>query len=294
MRLGGLVFAGAALLAVGAIALQWPMTPALLHRPLIEFVFIAAGTVVLAVALVSLALDRREATAHVSRPARAVPPSSESSLMALPALVSESSSPSPAASLSPAPGEALRRPDTPEGVTPVGVAAASAGNSTLLIPFAGESTPPGPGSGGTGPGQTVSRLVDRIDALQRVTSSGTPSTPAPEDYPASSPLLLRLTRVPTPPTLASATTAPRRCNDCGEPLGSPPQFESCVDCGRAMCERCYWRTSSGPRAHLCTVCFQDRSVPRPPTPAVTFATSGPIVSASTPSGRRFRSHPPGS
>jgi hypothetical protein len=298
-RLGELIIAGLSLLAIGVVLLLWSTAPALWRSTPIEFLFFAAGTLALLLGLVTSTLDRRFARPiSPSPPAspRARTTSSESSLMALPALVAEGPTPKgPSASPEPAPVPPFVA--TSSAPAPAGLATASTGNSTLLIPFAGESVPAGPVLAAPGPGHTVSRLVDRMDALERVapapTSPSISSAAATAQGPVPSPLLLRLTRIPTPPIGTSTAWAARRCNDCGEPLGSPPQFEPCADCGRALCERCYWRTSSGPQAHLCTACFRDRSVPRPPTPAVTFAKPEPAASASAPSGRWFRLRRPG-
>jgi hypothetical protein len=298
-RLGELIVAGLALVAIGIVLLLWSTAPALWRSTPIEFLFFGAGTLALLLGLVTLAIDRRSVrrvTPPPPSPPRASAPSSESSLMALPALVAGGSTPKPATA-SPEPAPVPPLPDMASAPVPAGLVTASPGTSTLLIPFAGESVPAGPVSASPSPGQTVSRLVNRMDALQRVAptapSPSLPTIAAPTPGPVPSPLLLRLTRVPVPPTGAATALAARRCNDCGETLGSPPQFEPCADCGRALCERCYWRTSSGPQAHLCAACFRDRSVPRPPTPAATFAKPEPAASASAPSGRWFRLRRPG-
>jgi hypothetical protein len=295
MRLGGLIFAGAALLAVGAVGLQWRMAPTLLRLPVIEFVFVGAGLLVVLIGLVSLALDRRSVVHDAPRPARPRDSSSGSSLMALPALVTEQPVASPSAPAF-SPLDATPTPATVMTALPVGLASAGASNSTLLIPFAQEPALTTLEPVSPVPGVTVSQLVDRMSALQRVAPSGVSAHPTPTATLASVPLPttleLRLTRIPTPPSLPSATSVARRCNDCGDPLGSPPQFEPCADCGRALCERCYWQTSSGPQAHLCASCFRDRSVPRPPTPAVTFGGPEPGVSVATPSGRTLQPRRP--
>ena len=293
-RAGGMIFAGAALLALGALGLQWRKAPAVLRNPLLELVFVGAGIIVLCVSLVTLALERRKPVTSPPAPSRPGGSSSESSLMTLPAIVGEDSA-LPAPSPSSEPAAVTPLPPTPVTRAPAGLAAASPDGSTLLIPFAEESVAIAP-SLVPAPGQTVSRLVDRMDALQRVEpaspSPGSRPAPPTEHPPLASQLLLRLTRIPTPPSIPSTASVARRCNDCGDPLGSPPQFEPCADCGRALCERCYWRTSSGPQAHLCTLCFQDRSVPRPLAPAVTSARPGPISLVSTPSGRTLQPRRP--
>lgn len=299
LRLGGLIFAAAALLAAGAIALQWPMAPALLRNPFSESLFIGLGAMLLALGFGALALDRRRPVPRPLRPVRLEAPSSESSLMALPALVEAE----PTVSRPPVPAESPERPPLPSAPVPgapLGLTAANPAGSTLLIPFSEEPGRVARPSGGSLPrGQTVSGLVDRMEALQRVaptapSSPGVAGTTAPETGTLDSPLLLRLTRVPSPPVPAAVSSVARRCSDCGEALGSPPQFEPCADCGRALCERCYWRTSSGPQAHLCTTCFRDRSVPRPPTPAATFGGPAPLASASAPARRPVQSRPPAS
>lgn len=296
MRLGALIFAGAAFLAIEAVVLQWRLAPAFLRIPLMEFVFVLVGILFLVAALTSYALDRREAAPRAPALHPEAAPSPESSLMALPALVSEAPGPS-VLSPAPEPPQVPRPVDAPPAGAPASLAAASTESSTLLIPFAGASGSPAHVPVAPGPGETVSRLVDRMDALQRVapggTSPSTASTAAPVEGPITSSLRLRLTRVPVPPAGPSAAFDARRCTDCGEPFESPPQYESCADCGRALCERCYWRTSSGPQAHLCTSCFRNRSVPRPPAPAVTFAKPAPTASAPAPSGRWFRLRRPG-
>lgn len=297
LRLGGVIFAGAALLSAGAIALQWPMAPALLRNPFSEVLFVGLGIIVLGIGLGALAVDRRKAVPRPLRPVTPAAPSSEPSLMALPAIVGSDSTVSPAA----APPELPERPQlpAPHGPgAPIGLSAANPTGSTLLIPFS-EEPGPSPASPGGSPlgGKTVSRLVDRMDALQRVgpAASSSPRTAlmmAVGTGTLAPPLRLQLTRVPSPPAPPTGSSVARRCSDCGEALGSPPQFEPCADCGRALCERCYWRTSSGPRAHLCTTCFRDRSVPRPPTPAVTFARSAPRPSTSAPSERPLQPRRP--
>jgi hypothetical protein len=302
-RIGGLIFAGAALLAVGAAGLQWSMAPALLRAPVIEFLFIAAGATVLVIGLVSLALERRAVAA--SRPVPSVAPSPRraasatpsppSSLMTLPAVIGENSSPGARPTpTGPAPAAPFASPAS--NPAPVAVAAEGPSNSTLLIPFAdglrSVNPPPAPSAAD----QTVSTLVGRMDAVQRAApSSPGPAAgvvPIPKPRRLASPLLLRLTRIPAPPAASAAALAARRCTDCGEPFGTPPQFEPCEDCGRALCERCYWRTSSGPQAHLCTTCFKDRSVPRPPAPSPTFGQPGPAASISMPAGRPLRPRRP--
>jgi hypothetical protein len=289
--LGGLFFAGAALLSAAAVGLEWRLAPPILRNPLVLIVLVAAGVLVLFTALFRWALDRAQDEPIPRASAGPTKPSTESSLMALPAMVSEES---PRNGTVPTPEAAseVPLPPTTSPVMPAGLAASGPASSTLLIPFAGNPASTAGSSSGPSPGQTVTRLVDRMDAIQR-TAPSNPSPKSPsQNGPTPSELLLRLTRIPNPPTAASATTGARRCNDCGEPLGSPPHFEPCGDCGRALCERCYWRTSSGAAAHLCRSCVRDRSVPRPPTPAVTFGRPVPAASASTPSSRPLRPRPP--
>jgi hypothetical protein len=284
-RIGGLIFAGAALLAVGAVGLQWSMAPALLRTPGIELVFIAAGAIVLVIGLVALALERRAVAA--SRPVPSTAPSPRSSLMTLPAVVGEASAPA----ARPRSSEPATPAAVPPSVSATGLPLAAEGtsNSTLLIPFAEGLRSVDPNPAPPVADQTVSNLIGRMDALERAAPSSAGPTAStaelPEPGAPASPLLLRLTRIPTPPAAPSTTLVARRCTDCGEPFGSPPQFEPCADCGRALCERCYWRTSSGPQAHLCSSCFKDRSVPRPPAPSTTFGRPGPNASISTPAGR---------
>jgi hypothetical protein len=291
MRLGGMMFAGAALLAAAALGLEWRLAPSLLRNSFVEIVLVGAGFIVLCVALLLLNLGRPTGTPVLRESSSPLVATSEASLMALPAIVADEPAdgphlptPEPVVAIAPAPSVAAS--------TPAGLAAESPSNSTLLIPFADIPAPPVRAPDPPIPAPTVSRLVDRMDAIQRVAPAAPTSTPPSEHGPLGSALLLRLTRIPIPPAAPSATSAPRRCTDCGDPLGTPPQFEPCGDCGRALCERCYWRTSSGPAAHLCTTCFQDRSVPRPPAPAVTFARPVPAVSASAPSGRTLRPRRP--
>jgi hypothetical protein len=292
VRVGGLILAGAALLAAGALGFEWPYAPAALLNPLVEIVLVGAGALVLFTALSTPALDRRTGVSDAREGSPSPIPSSESSLMALPSIVASDSAVSPTF---PTLKAAAPNPPIPAPVTdlPAGLVAVDTGNSTLLIPFAEEPAAPPPLTPAPPAAplaaQTVTQLVDRMDVLQRAapvsSSPAVSALPPSEPVPLASSLLHRLTRVPIPPTTLSSPTVGRRCNDCGESLGSPPQFEPCPDCGRALCERCYWRTSSGPQAHLCTTCFRDRSVPRPPTPAVTFPRPGLNVSPSTPSGR---------
>jgi hypothetical protein len=291
-RLGGLLIAGSALIAAVALVLVWRLASGFLRNPLVEVVLVGAVALPVFTVLFSLAPDRWSVVPIPDRPPRRAVPDSGSSLMALPAIVGE---PSPEANLGPASGIDVLPPIvSPSG--PVGVAATGPVNSTLLIPFAD----PGD-SGGSMPvvptsGLTVTRLVDRMDALQRAApTSSVPTSsvaaPAPSGTHGSE-LLLRLTRIPSPPAPSVASAVARRCNDCGDALGSPPHFEPCGDCGRALCERCYWRTSSGPQAHICTTCLQNRAAPRPPTPAVTMGRPTAIVAVSTPSGRALQPRRP--
>jgi hypothetical protein len=286
-RLGGLILAGSALLAAAALGREWSFAPGLLRNLVVELVLVGAGAVLLLIALVALALDRAKPSRAPDQtpPAGATP--SGSSLMALPAIMGKepSVSDAPPTDSSPSP---------PPGV-PLGMTAGAPAGSTLLIPFADTLTPSPPASVDPASGSTVTGLVDRMDALQRAAPAATvptaSSSPAPEPATMASALLLRLTRIPAPPATPSAAVA-RRCTDCGDPLGSPPLFEPCADCGRALCERCYWRESSGPQAHLCTTCVQHRAVPRPPTPAVTFGRPTPVASVSKPSGRPLQPRRP--
>ena len=286
-RWGGLILGGAALLAAGTLGVEWRHAPAALRLPLVELVLLGAGILLLVGAFLALALGRGEVepTPQVLTPEPSEP---SSSLMTLPAILGDESANQPPGSSSPT---VTATPEvTPPSVsTPLAVAATSTASSTLLIPFAETSPSPAPPRT-TPPGQTVTRLVGRMDALQRVA----PPAPAALSFssidrgsPTSS-LLHRLTRIPSPPSAPLATPVARRCNDCGDQLGSPPQFEPCSDCGRALCERCYWRTSSGPQAHLCTTCFNERSVPRRPAPAVTFGRPTAVASGSTSVGRALR------
>ncbi|MGC2289543.1 MAG: hypothetical protein WA688_06775, partial [Thermoplasmata archaeon] len=267
LRLGGPIFAGAACLSAGLLGLGWSLAPALLRNFQVDLVLLGAGILVLPSALLLLALDRWK-SAPTPRASPAPVPTrstSGSSLMALPAIVREAPAvPEPLPPSEPAvvtPFPIPTAAGTPAAVTAVaaGPAAPGPASSTLLIPFAEEPASPIGPPVTPFPAQTVSRLVDRMDVLQRVTATNpSPTTsPAPpsDRETVASDLLLRLTRIPTPPAASTTTLVARRCNDCGDPLGAPPQFEPCDDCGRALCERCYWRTASGPAAHLCTVCL---------------------------------------
>ncbi|MCI4347802.1 MAG: hypothetical protein L3J97_04190 [Thermoplasmata archaeon] len=286
-RLGGLMLLGAALLATGAIGFEWRFAPGFLRHSLVEIPLVAAGLLLLLVAVIALALDRGAsvpAAGGSTDPALASP---ESSLMALPAIVAEESAESSVPRTGPDYGTPTDAPPTP-APRPVGLMAEGSGSSTLLIPIADQQMSPTPAPAVLFPGQTVTRLVDRMESLQRVTPNGSPGSAIPSSSPSgplTSPLLLRLTRIPSPPLATSALEAARRCSNCGDPLGSPPQFEACGDCGRALCEPCYWKTSSGPEAHLCATCVQERSVPRPSTPALSFPRPGVAASAAGPSGR---------
>ncbi|MCI4352022.1 MAG: hypothetical protein L3K14_01345 [Thermoplasmata archaeon] len=284
-RLGGLMLLGAALVATAALGLEWPFAPGFLQNPLLEIPLVAAGVLILFTALLSLVLDRLEPIPAPREWAAGALASPQSSLMALPAIVGKGLAGSPVPSSVPDEGAgAVGFPASAR--EPAGFAAEGSITSTLLIPFVDEPIRPAPTPPNSTPGQSVSRLVDRMETLQRVAPNGSPRAAIPSASPSGppiSPLLLRLSRIPSPPTATSSMEAARRCNDCGEPLGSPPHFEPCGDCGRALCERCYWRTSSGPRAHLCAVCVQERSVPRPP--ALSFPRPGLAASVSDPSGR---------
>jgi len=298
MRLGMLIFVGVALLAAAALGLEWRYAPAALRLPLVEVVLSVVGGVLLVAALVALVLDRPAPATLPDAPSPPEDSRAEPSLLSLPALaVGETELSDPARS--PEPSKGMPLPPTFATAAPTGVTATDPGHSTLLIPFAEEPSSGVPAPEAPVPGETVSRLMDRMDAIQRVTPTN-PSAPALSYAPPTgatprpSELLLRLTHIPAPPTDASTASAPRRCSDCGDPLGSPPQCEPCAECGQALCERCYWRTSSGPQAHLCARCFQDRSVPRPPAPAVTFAPRRSVASVSTPTERSLRPRRPGS
>lgn len=288
--------AGAAFLAATAVVLQWRSIPAAWRVASIEFALVVIGVVLLIGALASYVLDRRGTAPPAPAKVPKASPTSESSLMALPALVTNGSPPV-SSSPPPVPSTAPARTRPSAASAPVGLTASSTNNSTLLIPFAGGPTSMAPASPALSPEQSVSRLVGRMGAIQRVaptaTSSGTAAIGASVEAPKVSPLLLRLTRIPSPPAGASPASGDRRCNDCAQPLGSPPHFEPCADCGRALCERCYWRTSSGPDAHMCTACVRDRSVPKPPTPVVTFAKPRPVAAVAGPSGQSSRLRRPG-
>jgi hypothetical protein len=284
-------------LAIGAIGLQWPLTPALLRNPLIEYVFVGAGALVLAFGFVTLALDLRTASPGRKRNRISSDAYSQSSLMTLPAIMVGE----PAVSVPPRDFDRTESPPAPAPRMPVVTAGASAdppGGSTLLIPFseAGPSLPASPPA--AAPPDTVSRMVSRMDAVQRAAPAlvppAAPSPPSPASSNSDSSLLHRLTRIPTPPPIPSATAAPRRCTDCGDSLGSPPQFETCADCRRALCERCYWRTSTGPRAHFCTTCYRDRSVPRPPSPTATRVRPSSVSAVSVPVKRSLPPRQPAS
>ena len=294
-RLGGLLIAGSALVAAAAFVLEWRFAPGTLRNPLVEGLLVGVGVLLLFTVLFSLARGRWGAESVVAPTPEPSSPDPASSLMALPAMVGEevpASPPIPVPSFVP-----LVSPSSASAVgSPGGVAADAPTNSTLLIPFADQSATNAPSPVVPASGSTVTGLVDRMDALQRASPAA--SSPASSSAAVSrqgslaSELLLRLTRIPTPPTSAGTTTAARRCNDCGDPLGSPPHFEPCGDCGRALCERCYWRTASGPQAHVCTSCLKERSGLRPPSPAVTFGRSTPVASVVTPSGRTLRPRRP--
>ncbi len=270
MRLGGLLFLGAALLAAAALGFNWRFAPAALRTPWVEMTLLAAGIVALFLALLVLVLEplpdpwgRPPAMPRTDR--------SGPSLMALPAIVA-SVAPEGEAPAPPLPTVTPSSTASRPTASPAGVAAEASSGSTLLIPFATApaavsttvAIDPAP--------QTVSGLVERMGALQRAA----PPSPSPTAYStrASEPgpvtLLQRLSQIPTPRSAVAPSSPGRRCVDCGEPLGSPPRFEPCGDCGRALCARCYWKTSSGPQAHLCATCVQSRAVPRPVSPAVTF------------------------
>lgn len=288
MRLGGLLFLAAALLAAAALGFNWRYAPAGLRTPWVELTLLAAGIIALFLALLVLVLEPlpgpwgRPPT--MPRTDRSGP-----SLMALPAIVT-SAAPETEPSAPPLPtvSPASIAPH-PVGA-PLGVSAEGSSGSTLLIPFA---TAPGAVSTtvavDSAP-QTVSGLVERMGAVQRAAPPRPTaySTHASESGPVT--LLQRLSQIPTPRNATSPTSPGRRCADCGEPLGSPPRFEPCGDCGRALCARCYWKTSSGPQAHLCATCVQSRSIPRPVSPAVTFgrptAGVGPVPAPRTVQPRR--------
>lgn len=289
LRLGALVIVGAALLAAEAIGLQWPSAPALLLYPLVVIVLVGAGVLLVLIPLTLLVRSRRGYQAKATPPDGPVPATADPSLLTLPSLLREDPQEVfPEADrdpLGPAPVIPGPVPDLP-----VGLSMAEPGNSTLLIPLSVEPASPETPPPSAEPVQTVTRLVDRMDALQRATgATGLPVPSAlspPEPAAHSNRLLHRLANVPTPPDDLSHAMAGRRCSDCGETLGSPPRFDPCADCGRALCARCYWRTSSGPQAHLCTTCFRDRSVPRPPAPMATIPRPGEPASVSGPLGRR--------
>lgn len=279
LRLGGLLFLGAALLAAAALGLDWRFAPTGLRAPWVEMTLLAAGIVALFLALLVLVLDPLPDPWGRAPP---VPRTSHAgaSLMALPALVtSDGSDDVGAPAHTGTPSSASPPPPLPTAA-PVGLAAAATSGSTLLIPFAAEA---GPSSSTLAPTpQTVTGLVGRMDALQRATPLPPPTPPRSTRAPAEPgpvTLLQRLSQIPTPRGTGLPSSPGRRCADCGESLGSPPRFEACGDCGRALCARCYWKTSSGPQAHLCATCVQNHSVPRPPTPAVSFgrptAAAGP-------------------
>lgn len=294
--LGSLIFIGAALLGVATLGMDWRFSPALIRQPMVEWVLGGAGVAVLLSAAVLLARERREPV-----PTSALPPASNesspsTSLMTLPAIMGNEA---PSAT-EPMPPVAPSEPEPPTSPTPVaarpsGLSAEGMSSSTLLIPFAEGTRPASSPAAAPGVGETVTRLVDRIDTMQRVTPAS-PSAAASPPAPASgtSELLLRLTRIPNPPVAASPFLVARRCSDCGESLGTPPHFEPCGDCGRALCQRCYWRTSSGPGAHRCTACVKERSVPQPPAPTLTFARPTPGASPSPSSGPALRPRQPAS
>jgi hypothetical protein len=283
-RLEGMILGGAVLLAAGVLALEGTFAAVLQLDPAVDIALAGAGVLLLFTALFTLRLDRgADVFPRGPRPS-SVGPSSGASLMALPSLRASGPSATPTSLLVEAPPSAAPAPPAATGL-PARPTSVDAGGSTLLIPFAEEnpasSSPPAAPAGA----RTVSQLVDRMDALQRASVSR-PSPPStPKSAPLAASLLHRLTRVPSPPATPSTPPVGRRCNDCGDPLGAPPRFEPCADCGRALCERCYWRTSSGPQAHLCTTCLRDRPVPRPTAPAATFPRPGPAASPSTASGR---------
>lgn len=286
-RLGGLMLLGAALVATGTLGFEWPFAPGFLQNPMVEIPLVAAGILLLFTALFALLLDRL-APLPAPREWTAGPLTSpQSSLMALPAIVRKESTRSSVPTMIPAASGATERPSD-SAPAPAALAAEGSISSTLLIPFVDQPSTPAPTPPVSASAQSVTQLVDRMETLQRAVPNGArpaavPSSP-PSDFPAT-PLLLRLTRIPTPPTATSTMEAARRCNDCGDPLGSPPRFEPCGDCGRALCERCYWRTSSGPQAHLCASCVRERSVPAPPAPTLSFPRPGLAAAASPPSGR---------
>lgn len=295
MRLGGLVVSGAALLAIGAVLFLWQSAPALLRSTPFEFLFVGGGLLALLLGFVTTAIDQWTARPRPLVPSRSEPSSPESSLMALPALISRVaetsvSPPSP-------PGPAARAPPLPAPAAPpvTGITATDPGSSTLLIPFGEPPASPPPAAEVAPRPQVVSRLIHRMNALQRALPAEppvpAPSLPSTNSMPFASTLRLRLSRVPTPPD-ASSSSGVRRCSDCGDELGSPPQFEPCADCGRALCERCYWRATSGPAQLLCATCIQDRTAPRPPSPSITFGGPVPTASALVPSERRLQPRRP--
>lgn len=288
LRLGSLIIIGAALLAAAAIGLQWPSAPAFLFNPLTVVLLVFAGALLVTIPLTVLLRSRRVVRAVTDPTDGRSTPSADPSLLTLPSLLREAPREEVPMGL-PDPSEPYPvPPSSPVLDLPIGVSRAESGRSTLLIPLSVEPTPPAAGPPTVEPVRTVTRLVDRMDALQRATA--TLGTPAPSSAPtAQTPatpnlLLHRLGQVPSPPVTTVQSWAGRRCSDCGDTLGSPPRFDSCADCGRALCARCYWRTSSGPQAHLCTTCFRDRSVPRPPAPMATIPRPAEFVSP--PAGRR--------
>lgn len=288
MRLGGLTLAGAALLAAGALGFQWSFAPAFLRDPWVELGLVGAGIILLVATLFSLGLDLRASMAAARPTSPSDSPLSGSRVTTFPASVVREDS-TPEVSAFPLTDAAASHPSSPLLVVPRGTSAARAGASTLLISFSDGPMlgiqPPVPQE----PRTTVTGLVDRVNAMQRVSGSNEPATaplvlPPPPPSRASD-LLLRLTRIPSPPAVPRPTRLARRCTDCGETLGYPPQFEPCEECRQALCERCYWRVSSGPRSHFCSTCFRERSIPRPPTRPVTVAGPRPVPSTSGPSGR---------
>jgi hypothetical protein len=293
-RLGGWILLGAALLGAAALGIEWPPVPALLRDPWVQVLLLSLGALVLSAALILLAQRPSATPPPVVELAAAELSTSGSSLLALPALTEE-----PPPDPTPSPLDVPVDLPSSSDLRPTGLAAseqvpAGSGGSTLLIPFADTPSPPTPEPSVPASRGSVARLVDRMEDLRQA-HPARPSPPLSSPFSATgtiaSPLLLRLTRIPGPPVGSGPVQVARRCSDCGEPLGSPPHFEPCGGCGQALCGRCYWRTPSGPQAHLCTTCFADRSVPRSPTPGSIFPRPTAVVSSSAPSptnGPRLR------
>jgi hypothetical protein len=290
MRLGGLTLLGSALLAAGAVGLQWSFAPALLRNPWVEVGLAGTGIILLSAALCLLALDPRAGMAPSRPPTNsALPFSGSSSLMPFSADLQHKGS-VPTVARFPSTSATASPPSSSAAGMLAGTSAGNTRASTLVISFADGPILGIHPAARKEPPTTVTGLVDRMETVQRTSTMLQPTSARlvlPPPTPSrTSELLHHLTQIPTPPPEPRATALARRCTDCGEPLGSPPQFEPCEECRQALCERCYWRVSSGPRSHFCSTCYRERSVP--PLPKHPAIVAGPTqnFSTSVPSAQR--------